>query len=114
MRVHSEVGWGLREKTYERALCVEFRHAGLGHSHQTVFPVYYRGEQIDEYIPDLLVEDRVVVDTKTIDRITDVERGQMINYLRVSGRKVGIIINFKKKSLEWERVVLDEAILNSR
>jgi GxxExxY protein len=114
MRVHSEVGCGLREKTYERALCVEFRHDRLNYSQQTQFPVFYRGEQIDEYVPDLLVEDRVVVDTKTIECITDADRGQMLNYLRVTGMKVGLIINFKKKSLEWERIVLDEVLHHSR
>lgn len=109
MKVHGEVGYGLREKTYERALCVEFRHARLAFSQQRSHPVLYRGEKVDDFIPDLDVEERALVDTKTIEGITDLERGQMLNYLRVSGRKVGLIINFKKPSLEWERVVLDSA-----
>lgn len=109
MKVHREVGHGLREKNYERALCVELRHSGLSHEQQCSYPVFYRGEKIDEYIPDLEVEKRVLVDAKTIEKITDLERGQMLNYLRVSGRRVGIVINFKPSSLEWERVVLDTA-----
>lgn len=114
VRVHSEVGRGLREKTYERALCIELQHSGLAFSQQTSYPVLYRGVLVDEYIPDLVVECRVLVDTKTIERITDVERGQMLNYLRVTGFKVGLIINFKHGSLEWERVVLDSTLANSR
>jgi GxxExxY protein len=108
MRVHSEIGRGLREKAYERALCVEFRHVGLRFNQQASYPVYYRGELVDEYVPDLDVEEIVLVDAKTIDRITDIERGQMLNYLRVTGRKVGLISNFKNASLEWERIVLDQ------
>ncbi|MFH0953168.1 MAG: GxxExxY protein [Verrucomicrobiota bacterium] len=109
MKVHTEVRYGLREKTYERALCVEFRHQGISFNQQCVYPVLYRDERIDEYIPDLEVEGRVLIDAKTIENITDIERGQMMNYLRISGRKVGLIINFKHPSLQWERVVLDSA-----
>jgi GxxExxY protein len=109
MRVHREIGPGLREKTYERGVCVDFRHVGISFSQQTVFPVFYRGEKIDEYIPDLLVEGRVVVDLKCIAAITDIERGQMLTYLRITGLKVGVIINFSNSSLEWERIVLDTA-----
>lgn len=114
MRVHTEIGRGLREKTYERALCIEFRHAQLASAQQTSYPVFYRGEKVDEFIPDLVVENRVVVDTKCISTITDVERGQMLNYLRVTGLKVGLILNFSKASLEWERIVLDGIRVNSR
>lgn len=74
-----------------------------------VFPVFYRDEQVDEYIPDLVVESRVVVDLKCIAAITDLERGQMLTYLRITGLKVGVIINFSNASLEWERIVLDKA-----
>lgn len=109
MKVHTGVRHGLREKTYERALCVEFRHQGVSFNQQLVYPVFYRNEHIDDYIPDLAVEERVLVDVKTIDCITDHERGQMMNYLRISGLKVGLITNFKHPSLQWERVVLDTA-----
>lgn len=109
MKVHGEIGYGLREKTYERALCLELRYSDIAYDQQAVYPVFYRGERIDEYIPDLEIDKRVLVDAKTIERITDVERGQMLNYLRISGRSVGVIINFKPPSLEWERVVLDTA-----
>ncbi len=109
MKVHAGVGHGLREKTYERALCVEFQHERVSFSQQSSYPVFYRGQKIDEYIPDLEVEDCVLLDAKTMVKITDLERGQMLNYLRVSGRTVGLIINFKPRSLEWERIVLDLA-----
>ena len=109
MKVHSEIRHGLREKTYERALCVELRHSDISFNQQAVFPVFYRRELVDEYIPDLEIEKKVLVDTKTIEAITDIERGQMLNYLRITGHKVGLIINFKHPSLQWERIVLDKA-----
>ena len=56
--------------------------------------------------PDLIAVDQVIVDTKVIDRITDVERGKMLNYLRIAKLRVGLILNFKHPHLEWERIVL--------
>ena len=68
----------------------------------------YKGELVGEYLPDLVVQQKLVVDTKTIDRITDHERGQMLNYLRITILPVGVILNFKHARLEWERLVLTE------
>lgn len=109
MEVHNEVGYGLREKTYERSLCREFGLRNLPFDQQAVYPVFYKGEQVDDYVPDLVVQERVVVETKTVDAINDDHRGQVLNYLRITGLKVGLIINFKNAKLEWERVVLDAA-----
>ena len=108
MEVLNELGHGLREKTYERALCVEFGLQEINYSQQSIFPVFYKGEKVDDYIPDLIVEDRVVVDMKTIDAIGDNEIGKMLNYLRVTGLKVGLLINFKHSKLQWKRIVLSE------
>jgi GxxExxY protein len=100
------VGHGLHEQPYENALTVEFSLKSIRYDQQRRFPVIYKDVQITEYVPDLLVEDAVVVDAKVIDRITDHERGQMLNYLRITKLRVGVIINFKKPKLEWERIVL--------
>jgi len=108
MEVLNELGHGLREKTYERAICREFQLQDIAYSQQAVFPVFYKGEKIDDYIPDLIVEGRVVVDTKTIETIGKDEVGKMLNYLRVTGLQVGMLINFKHSKLEWKRVVLTE------
>src|SRR5262245_36303943 len=106
--VLNELGHGLREKTYERAMCVEFRFQGIRYSQQKRYPVFYRGEQADEFIPDLEVGDRVLADPKTIDTIGDEQRRQMVNFLRVSKKQVGVILNFKHPKLEWERIVLEQ------
>jgi len=108
MEVLNEIGHGLREKTYERALCREFDLQGISYSQQAVFPVEYKGEKIDEYIPDVVVETRVVTDAKTIEGIGKDEVGKMLNYLKITKLKVGLIINFKHAKLEWKRVVLTE------
>lgn len=109
MEVHNTLGRGLREKTYENALCVEFRHQGIKYDQQAEFPAYYRDELVDKFVPDLVVEQRVIVDTKTVETIIDDHRGTMLNYLRITGIQVGVIINYKHRKLEWERLVLDEA-----
>ena len=100
------IGHGLHEKPHENALVVEFGLRELGLEQQKPFPVIYKGIKVGEFIPDLTVDSSVIVDAKVIDRITDIERGQKLNYLRITGLKVGLIINFKKPKLEWERIVL--------
>ena len=106
IEVLNALGHGLLEKPYENALCVEFGLRNISFTQQARFKVLYKEVQVGEYIPDLIVFDRIVVDTKVIDRITDHEIGQMLNYLKITGRKVGLIINFRNARLEWKRVVL--------
>ncbi len=104
--VLNEIGHGLNEKIYENALVVEFKLRGIAFDQQRRFPVLYKTVQIGEFIPDLIAYASVIVDTKVIDRITDHERGQMMNYLRITRLRVGLILNFKHARLEWERIVL--------
>ena len=104
--VLNELGHGLNEKLYENSLVVEFKRRSIPFDQQRRFEVLYKGEHVGEYIPDLIAYGKVVVDTKTIDRITDHERGQMLNYLRITKLPVGLILNFKHAKLEFERIVL--------
>jgi GxxExxY protein len=99
-------GHGLHEKVYENCLCVEFRLRNISYNQQERHQVLYKGELVGDYIPDLVVQGKLIVETKTIDRITDHERGQMLNYLRITTLPVGIILNFEHARLEWERLVL--------
>lgn len=99
-------GHGLHERIYENCLCVEFRLREIPFTQQERHCVMYKGEVVGEYVPDLVVQGKLIVDTKTIERITDHERGQMLNYLRITGLPVGVILNFKHARLEWERLVL--------
>jgi len=102
----NEIGHGLNEKIYENSLVVLFKQGAIAFDQQRRFPVCFRGVQVGEFIPDLIAFGSVIVDAKVIDRITDHERGQMLNYLRITKLRVGLIVNFKAARLEWERVVL--------
>jgi len=106
MTVLNELGHGLREKTYERALCIELKHQGLAFQQQHIYQVNYRGEHIDDYIPDLEVDGRLIVEVKTVEKIIDAHIGQVLNYLKITGLEAGIILNFKHSKLEWKKVVL--------
>jgi GxxExxY protein len=103
-----ELVHGLHEKPYENALAVEFGLTGVSFVQQQRFPVLYKNVQVAEYVPDLIAFGLVIVAAKVIDRITDHERGQMMNYLRISGLTAGVILNFKRAKLEWERLVLSD------
>ena len=106
MEVLNELGHGLNEKPYENALIVEFGLRKIPAVQQSRFGVTYKGVMVGEFIPDLIAHGAVIVDTKVIEKIGDIERGQMINYLRITKLHVGLILNFKRPTLEWERMVL--------
>jgi GxxExxY protein len=106
IEVLNALGHGLVEKPYENALVVEFALRKIPFRQQPAFDVTYKGHTIGLFVPDLIVFDSLVVDTKVIDRITDHERGLMLNYLRITKSRVGVILNFKRAKLEWARIVL--------
>ena len=106
IEVLNELGHGLHEKPYENALVVEFSLRDIAVEQQRQFDVLYKNEKVGLFIPDLIAFGKIVVDTKVIDRITDLERGQMLNYLKITKLRVGVLLNFKNPKLEWERIVL--------
>jgi GxxExxY protein len=106
IEVQNQIGHGFHEKPYENALVVEFGIRNIPCQQQRNFPIEYKGHTIGGFIPDLIAFNTVIVDAKVIDHIADVERGQMLNYLRISKLRVGVILNFKHPRLEWERIVL--------
>ncbi len=108
MEVINELGHGLREKTYEKALIVELKRNNILFSQQKVYRVYYKNVHIDDYIPDLLVNDGLIVEIKVAENICDEHIGQVINYLKISGCSLGLILNFKHSKLEWKRVIHTE------
>jgi len=112
MEVLNFLGHGLIEKPYENALVVEFGLRGISIRQQPYYEVDYKGKVVGEYVPDLIAFEQIVVDTKVIERIGDHELGQMMNYLKITGLKVGVILNFKRAKLEWKRVVLEEGTAN--
>ena len=109
MKVINKLGHGYRERTYENAFCIELKKNNIPFSQQSHFPIYYDNQIIDEFVPDMIADKRVILEFKTVESITDEHKGQLLNYLRVTGIKVGIIINFKHPTLQWEHIVLDKA-----
>jgi len=106
MEVLNELGHGFHEKIYENALCVEFDLRGIKYTQQQQFDIEYKNNKVGEYVPDLVVYDKIVIDTKVIKEISDHETGKMLNYLKVTKQKVGLLINFKYSKLEWKRLIL--------
>ncbi|MCF7971354.1 MAG: GxxExxY protein [Methylococcaceae bacterium] len=106
MEVLNSLGHGLLEKPYENALVVEFGLRNIPYQQQPSFDVIYKQVKVGQYIPDLIVFNQVVVDTKVIEKITNHEQGQILNYLKITGMRVGVILNFKHSKLEWQRFVL--------
>ncbi len=104
--VLNEIGHGLNEKIYENSLVVLFKQNAIAFDQQRRFPVFFRSVQVGGFVPVLIAFGLVIVDTKVINQITDHERGQMLNYLRITKLKVGLILNFMHARLEFERIVL--------
>ena len=105
MEVLNELNPGLDEKLYERALIIELERHGHFVSVQRSFPVSYRGELIGNLIPDLIVDNAVIVDPKVVACFTETHSAQMIGYLNITGLDLALLINFKNARLEWKRVL---------
>jgi GxxExxY protein len=96
---------GLDEKLYERALVIELRKRGHKVDSQQQFPVHYDNELIGTLVPDLIVDDVVIADTKVVSTFTDTHFSKMIGYLAITDLRLAILLNFKHAKLEWKRVV---------
>jgi GxxExxY protein len=103
--VHNILGPGLLESAYEGAFCVELTKAGIPFSRQKVYPLYYKGELIGGYIADLVVDNTIILELKSVRALTKVMEAQIINYLKLSKLPVGYLLNFNGTSLEWKRFV---------
>ena len=101
MKVHSVLGPGLLESTYEACLAHELRKRGLHVDVQVALPVVYDGIRIDAgYRIDLLIEDMVVVELKSVQEVLPIHEAQLLSYLKLSGRRVGLLINFNVLQLK--------------
>lgn len=105
MRVLNELKPGLDEKIYENALVLELTDMGLPADQQRRFDVHYKGQPVGLLVPDLIVDGKVVVDTKVVSAFNESHVTQMIGYLAITGMGLGLLINFKNAKLEWKRVV---------
>lgn len=99
IEVHKTFGPGLLEAMYEEALCIELADAGLKYQRQVAIPALYKGREVGEYRIDLLVENAVIVELKSVERFDPVFEAQILTYLRVTSKKVGLLINFNSRLL---------------
>jgi GxxExxY protein len=105
--VNEILGPGFLEKVYENALLVELKRRGLKAKNQAPIRVTYKGEVVGDYTADLLVEDEVIVELKTVENLDRTHEAQLLNYLKATGLHVGLLVNFRHKKADIKRMVLD-------
>jgi GxxExxY protein len=103
--VSNTLGAGFLETVYERALLREFALRGIRAEAQASISVMYKGFCVGEYLPDLLVEESLVVELKCVERFANEHVAQCLNYLNATGRTVCLLVNFQKPTVEWRRIV---------
>ncbi|HXS69865.1 MAG TPA: GxxExxY protein [Candidatus Polarisedimenticolia bacterium] len=105
MAVLNELKPGLDEKLYENALVLELQSRSHSSEQQREYPVYYRTHLIGTLRPDLIIDNKVIVDPKVVTAFNDTHIAQMLGYLNITGLSVALLLNFKNAKLEWKRVV---------
>ncbi|MEK7447964.1 MAG: GxxExxY protein [Planctomycetota bacterium] len=103
--VHNILGCGFLEKVYENALERELKARKLNYDSQKEINVFYKNQKVGTYIPDLVIEDKVIVELKVVGEIGNIHIAQLLNYLKASGYEVGLILNFAKTKLEYKRLI---------
>ena len=102
--VHEELRPGLDEVLYERALCIEFAERAIDFAQQRIYAVKYKSRYIGDLIPDLIVDERVIVDLKVVETFSDTHVAQILGYLNITGLEIGLPINFKHAKLQIKRI----------
>jgi GxxExxY protein len=107
IEVHKELGHGFLEPVYQKALELELSMQKIAFESQKRLKIFYKGIDLDkDYVPDFICFDNIIVEIKALDRLTSKETSQVLNYLKATNLKVGVLINFGSKGkLEWERFV---------
>jgi len=105
--VNRVLGPGFLEKVYENALLIELKKRGIKAESQVLIKVCYKENVVGEYIADTLVEGKVIVELKTVETIDKIHEAQLLNYLKATGMRVGILVNFKRPKAEIKRMVFN-------
>ena len=106
MEVHKELGHGFLEAVYQEALGREFNLQRIPNKAQPIIEIFYKGQTLDKkYQPDFVCYEEIIIEIKAILSLTGLEEAQLINYLKATGLKVGLLINFGSQSLEYKRFV---------
>ena len=101
IKVHKTLGPGLFESVYEEVLCFELKKLGLNYERQIGIPVIYEGVKMElGFRADIIVEDKVIVELKSVEAINPVHKKQLLTYLKITGKKLGLLINFNESLLK--------------
>ncbi len=105
MEVHRRLGYGFLEKVYENSLMVLLRRDKIPAVQQAPINIRFEGEIVGNYIADILVDDKIILELKCVEAIANIHRAQTLNYLKATGKQLAIILNFAKEKLEYERLI---------
>lgn len=106
-RVYNKMGFGFLESVYEKCLLIELREAGLDAESQKTITVYYDGEIVGEFVADIIINDTIILELKSVRRVIRAHEVQMVNYLVATGKPIGLILNFGERKVEVKRKVKD-------
>ncbi len=106
-RVYNKMGFGFLESVYQKCLLIELSKAGLDTESQKPITVYYADEIVGEFVADIIVNDAIILELKSVRRIIRAHEVQLVNYLVATGKHVGLIINFGERKVEIKRKVKD-------
>ena len=104
--VHKAFGPGLLEKVYQEALEKELKLQGIPFEREKIFTITYKGEELEQkYIADFVIYDKIVLELKAVEELLPVHKAQVINYLALTGYKLGLLVNFNARQVKPERIV---------
>lgn len=103
--VHSILGTGFPESVYENAVCKELKSRSIKYERQKPIEILYKDDKVGDYRLDLLVEDKIILEIKAVSELNDVFKAQLYSYLKATGLRLGILINFGSAKLEYKRIV---------
>ncbi len=106
MQVHTELGHGFLEKVYENSLMILLAEHRIHAQQQLPIRVQFHGHVVGEYIADILVENSIILELKAATQLSDIHKAQTLNYLKATGFRLAILLNFGRRKLEYERLVL--------
>ena len=106
MDVHSELGYGFLEAVYQEALEYEFKARKIPYERELPLKIYYKGNSLKKYyIADFICDNKFIIEVKTVSSINSDHNAQLLNYLKATGLKLGLILNFGKHNLEHKRII---------
>ena len=111
MEVSNELGPGFLEAVYQEALGIELSERGIPFAAQAPIEVMYKGQRLAKgYVPDFVCHGQIIVEIKALKQLTSIEEAQLLNYLKASGKPVGVLLNFGSPRLDWKRMALTRPV----